>query len=285
MKKIHFVLMGVFALVVVAMEALFVVHQTQQAIVLQFGDPKEVVQDPGLHIKKPFVQNVVYFDRRTLDLDPPEFEILLTDKKRIRVDTYARYRIIDPLVFFQRVQNEYTFRDRFGKIVNSSVRDVLAKSSLIDVLSEQRDDIMAKIDVAVGSLGKSFGVEVVDVRIGRTELPPDTRQAVFSRMQAERDRQARELRAEGAEQGARIRAQADKEKTLILADAKQTADISRGEGEAKRTQILAKAHNQDPKFYEFYRTLQAYEDTLADEDTRLILSPDNAFFKIFKKGQ
>ena len=285
MKNKLFVLgIVVVVLVIAGANALFTVHQTKQAIVLQFGEAKRVIKEPGLAVKIPVIQETVFYDNRVLDLDPPSFEVLLTDKKRIIIDAYARYQIIDPLQFFRRVRTEATLRDRFGKIINSSLRRVIATVPLRDVLSEKRDDIMAEIQQVVAGPAESFGIKIVDVRIGRTELPTQTRQSVFSRMRTEREREARELRAEGGEEAQKIRAQADLERTVLIADAERQAQIMRGEGEGGRNLILGKAYGQDPEFFDFYKSLAEYQKNLVDSDTTMVLSPDSEFFRFFGSG-
>lgn len=282
MKNKLFVLgIVVVVLGIVAANALFTVQQTKQAIVLQFGEAKRVIKDPGLAFKIPVVQNVIFYDNRILDLDPPSFEVLLTDKKRIIVDAYARYRIVDPLAFFRRVTTEAILRDRFGKIINSSLRRVIATVSLRDLLSEKRNDIMGTIQAVVSESATSFGVEIVDIRIGRTELPTQTRQSVFDRMRTEREREARELRAEGGEEARKIRAKADLEKTVIIAEAERQAEILRGEGEGGRNKILGKAYGKDPAFFDFYKSLAEYRKNLVDTGTTMVLSPDSEFFRFF----
>lgn len=274
-------LVVVLAGLLVLVNSVFTVHQTRYAIVLQFGEAKRVVKEPGLAFKIPMVQNVVFYDNRTLDLDPPPFEVLLTDKKWVVIDAYARYRILDPLQFFRRVKTEAILRDRFGRIINSSLRRVIATVPLRDVLSDKRDDIMGEIQKAVTVQAESFGIKVVDLRIGRTEYPGKTRESVFDRMRTERQREARELRAEGNEEAQKIRAQADLEKTLLLADAERTSQILRGQGEGGRNRILGKAFGQDPEFFDFYKSLAEYEKHLVDSDTTMVLSPDSEFFRYF----
>ena len=274
----------VIALGLLATSSLFVVHQTQQAIVLQFGEPKKVVEKPGLAFKIPIIQNVIFYDNRVLDLDPPSFEVLLTDKKRIIIDAYARYRIIKPLEFYQRVKTDAVLRDRFGRIINSSLRRVIARVPLGDVLSDKRDNIMADIQQAVTTQAETFGIKIVDLRIGRTEYPPKTRQSVFDRMRTERQREARELRAEGGEEARGIRARADLEKTILIADAERKAQILKGEGEAGRNTILGKAFSRDPQFFDFYKSLEEYRKNLVDSDTTMVLSPDSEFFRFFDSG-
>jgi membrane protease subunit HflC len=284
MMKNKLLVLGVVVVVagIVAMSSLFTVHQTKQAIVLQFGEAKRVIMEPGLAFKIPLVQNVVFYDNRVLDLDPPSFEVLLTDKKRIIIDAYSRYRIVDPLAFFRRVGTEEILRDRFGKIINSSLRRVIATVSLRDLLSEKRNDIMATIQAVVSESAASFGVEIVDIRIGRTELPTQTRQSVFDRMRTEREREARELRAEGGEEARKIRAKADLEKTVLLAEAERLAQIMRGEGEGGRNRILGEAYGKDPAFFDFYKSLAEYRKNLVDTGTTMVLSPDSEFFRFFE---
>jgi membrane protease subunit HflC len=271
----------VILLGVVVSSAAFTVHQTSQAIVLQFGNPKQAYRDPGLHWKLPFIQNVLYYDRRVLNLDPPVESIILSDQKRILVDAFARYRIKDPLLFFQRVKTEAGVRQRLGSIVNASLRGVLGNATLASVLSEERDEIMRKIQTSVNRDADRFGIEIVDVRIGRADFPDQISQAVYGRMKSERDREAAEFRAQGFEQSQRIRAGADREATVILAEAKREAEIARGAGEATRTRVLNDAFGQDPDFFSFYRSMQAYEAALTSESTFMVLSPDSEFFDHF----
>ncbi|MEE2934115.1 MAG: protease modulator HflC [Pseudomonadota bacterium] len=283
MKSKKPVIFGVFALVtlVVISQTFFTVHETQQAIVLQFGDPRAVKDKPGLHWKVPFVQNVTFYEKRTLDLDPPPFEVLLTDKKRINVDAFARYRIVNALEFFKTVQNEIGARDRLAALVNPALRAVIARVSLKEVLSAKRTDLMEQIQKDIEADALRFGIKIVDIRIGRTDLPEQTSQAVFNRMRTERERQAREARAEGKEIAQKIRAQADKERTVILANAERDAQIQRGQGEAGRNNILGEAYGRDPQFFAFYKSLEQYQKALIGNDTTMVLSPDSEFFRFF----
>lgn len=283
-KAVLFSVFG-FVLLVLANSSLFVVNQVQQAIILQFGAPKRVVQEPGLHMKLPFIQELIFYDKRLLDLDPPEDEYLLEDKKRINVNAYVRYRIADPLKFYRTLRTEYNLRNTLGKNVNASLRRVLGNVNLVDLLSEKRIAIMGEVLDSVRTKGADFGLEVVDVRIGRTDLPPQTSQAVYSRMRTEREREAREARAEGAELAQKIRANADKERTIIIAEAKRQSEILRGEGEADQVRILGEAYAQDSDFFDFYRTLKQYEESLQNTtgETKMILSPDSEFFRFFKQ--
>ena len=286
MKQTTLIILGVVLVIagLTAVQSVYTVRETEQAIVMQFGKPIRVVTKPGLAYKLPFIQNIEIYDDRILDLDPAEVQILLTDKKRINVDAYARYRIIDPLKFFQAARTEAVLRDRFGKIINSAIRQEIAKNSLGDLLSEKRLSIMQDIQAKVGHQAPTFGIDIIDVRIGRTDLPPDTSQAVYNRMRTEREREARELRAEGAEEAQKIRARADREQIVILAEAQRTSEILRGEGEAKRNLILGEAFGKDPEFFDFYKSLAEYEENLVDSETTMVLTPESEFFRFFRSS-
>jgi membrane protease subunit HflC len=272
---------AVAALVLLLFSSLFTVHQASQALVLQFGNPVRVVQEPGLNVKLPFVQQVEYFDKRVLDFDAPSVELVLGDQKRLVVDAFARYRITDPLRFRQAAGSEIAFRGRLEPIVFSSLRSVLGEVSLFTVLSEDRTALMEKIESEANRALSRFGVEVVDVRIKRADLPAENSQAIFRRMQTEREREAKELRAQGAEIGQRIRARADRERRVLIADAQRQSEILRGEGDAEAIAIFADAYGQDPQFFDFYRSLQAYRTALGDGATSFVLSPDSPFFRYF----
>lgn len=260
--------------------AMFTVRQDQQALILQFGNPIRVVQDPGLKFKVPFIQNVEYYDRRILDLDPPVQSVILADQKRVNVDSFARYRIVDPLRFRQRAQTDSRFRQIFGGRLNSAVRAEIGKILLGDMLTEKRAEVMAIITETLKQQAPEFGTEVVDVRIGRTDLPQETAQAVYGRMQSDRQAFAAELRAQGEEQSLRIRSKADRDKAVIIAEAQQRAEIIRGQGDAERTMILNEAYGKDPEFFDFYRSLDALNVAI-DEGTSMVLSPDSELFKFF----
>ena len=281
MNKRALVIAGVVAAVLlfVLLNAIFTVRQTEQALILQFGNPVGVERDPGLKFKVPFIQNVEFFDRRILDLDPPVQEVLLSDQKRINVDAFARYRIVDPLRFRQRAQTDANFRQIFGSRINSVLRTEIARVSLADLLSDQRDELMDRIADQMRAQAPEFGVEVVDLRIGRTDLPEATSQAVFNRMRSARVAQAAQLRAEGEQQKARIQAEADRERTVILAEATRQAQILKGQGDAERTVALNQAFSQDPAFFDFYRSLEAY--SALGNGTTLVLSPTSDFFRYF----
>jgi membrane protease subunit HflC len=261
--------------------ATFKVDQTEQAIVLRVGQIQDVIRDPGLYFKMPFVDEVVPYDKRILDLDPAPVKQLLTDQKTIEVDAYARYRIIDPLVFFQRVRNYRTLQDRFSKVVRAAVQRVIANVNLNGLLSDRRDDIMDQIRAEVQRQGQSFGIEIVDVRIGRTDLPAEISHNVYNRMSTDQQRKAKETRALGQEQAKIIVAKADRERTVLLAEAKRQSEILRGEGEGKRHEILGEAYGRDPEFFDFYKSMQAYEASLSGDSTTMVLTPDSDFFRFF----
>ena len=261
--------------------AVYTVDQAEQAIVLRFGKVEKTVREPGLYFKMPFADEIVFYDKRILDLDPAPVKQLLTDQKTIEVDAYARYRITDPLVFFQRVQNQRTLNDRFSKVVRAAVQRVIANASLGELLSEKRIDIMAQIRTEVERQGSTFGIDIVDVRIGRTDLPPEISQNVYSRMSTDQERKARETRALGQEQAKIIRAKADRERTVLIADAERQAEILRGEGEARRVTILADAYGRDTDFFDFYKSMQEYRKSLGGNSTTMVLSPDSDFFRFF----
>jgi membrane protease subunit HflC len=268
------------AVIVVGMSAFFTVSQTQQALLLQFGEMRgEPIKDPGLHVKLPFFQNVLYFDNRVLEVDPPAQEVILADQKRVDVDAYARFRIVDPLRFYQTVTNEFGARGRLSAIINSSMRRVLGSTSLASVLSAERERIMADILHEVSDQAKGFGIEIVDVRLRRADLPEQTSQAIYNRMKSERDREAKEARGQGQEQALEIRARADREKVVLLAEAAREAQIARGEGDANAIKIYADAFGKDPQFFAFYRSMQAYANALGNGDTTMVLSPDMDFLR------
>lgn len=267
--------------VLVLLSALFTVHQTQQALVLQFGDPKRVVTEPGLHVKLPFIQNAIYIDRRVLDHDAPAREVILGDQKRLVVDSFARYRIVDPLRFYQSVGSEELLRGQIAPILDASLRKVLGEVPLFTVLSEDRVSLMNRIKNQANEEVDQYGIEILDVRIRRADLPPENSQAIYRRMQTEREREAKELRAQGAELAARIRARADRERRVLIAEAQREAQIIRGEGDGQAVEIFAQAFGQDVDFFTFYRSMQAYRESLGDANTSFVLSPDSEFFRYF----
>ena len=261
--------------------AFFIVNETKQALVLQFGDPRKVVTKPGLQFKIPFIQDAVFLDSRLLNLDPQPEEMILSDQKRIIVDSFARYNIVDPLKFFQTVRNETTFSDRFGRIINASVRGVIAQYSLTSLLSEERNKIMNEIERAVKVNEDSFGVKIVDIRIGRTDLTEQVSNNVYQRMRSEREKEANLLRAEGEELSKEIVASADRQQTVILAEAERTSSILRGEGDAAKNRILGDAYGRDQEFFDFLRTMQACKDTFGDTEMSMVIAPGEVCEKFF----
>ena len=279
MKKIILPLVGVVA--VVAFFSIFIVKEVNQAIVLQFGDPKKIITKPGLNFKLPFIQNVVFLDKRILNLDAPPEEVIASDQKRLIVDAFARIQIVDPLKFYISVGNERVARSRLSTIINSRIRSVLGTQRLQTLLSEDRTKQMSLIQEGVNNEAEKFGIKIVDVRIKRADLPQANSNAIFARMQTEREREAKEFRAKGAEMAVTITSTADKEVTVILANAEKKSEIMKGEGDGQRNKIFAQAFGQDPQFFAFYRAMQAYEKALIGGETSLILSPDSEFFKFF----
>lgn len=273
------VIAGVVALILLT-GSLFTVQQTQQALVLRLGNPKRVIVEPGLQVKIPVMESVYFYDKRILDLDPAGQDMSLIDQRRINVDAFARYRITDPLKFYQTVRSEAAFRDRFGNILNGSVRDALGRADLADVLGAKRKQVMDEITEAVRRRAPEFGIEVVEVRIGRTDLTADTTQATFNRMRSDRMAEAADFRGRGQEQKSRIEADADRERTIILAEAEKESQTLRGEGEAESRKILNAAQGRDAEFYGFFRAMEAYRASLG-EGTTMVLSPDSEFFRYF----
>ena len=281
MKAGKILLVIIIAIGVLAFFSIFFVKEINQAIVLQFGDPKRIITTPGLQFKIPFVQNVVFLDRRILSLDPAPEEVIASDQKRLIVDAFARFKIVDPLKFYISVGNERVARSRLATIINSRLRSVLGKQSLATLLSKDRAKQMALIQEGVNTEAEKFGIEIIDVRIKRADLPQANSEAIFRRMQTEREREAKEFRARGAEMAVTITSTADKEVTVILANADKQSEIMKGEGDGLRNKIFADAFGQDPDFFAFYRAMQAYETALIGGETSLIMSPDNEFFKFF----
>jgi membrane protease subunit HflC len=262
--------------------ALFTVNEMQQAVVLQFGAKVRIIQTPGLKLKLPFIQNVVMIDRRVLDAEDPQPEqVILSDQKRLDVNAYARYRVADPYMFYQSVGNEVVAEQRLSSLVNSALRRVLGNVTLLAVLSQERTKIMSDIKAQVNDEAKGFGIEIVDVRILRADLPEETSQSIFARMRSEREREAAEARAQGQEQSQQIRSRADRERTVILADAQRDAQKARGEGDNQALRIISDATSPDPQFYAFYRSLEAYRNAIHSDDTTLVLSPTGDFFQYF----
>jgi len=286
-----------FVSVLLLLNSAFIVEQNEQALVLQLGKPERVEKNPGLKFKVPFIQNVEYYDKRLLDFDAESKEVIASDQKRLIVDAFVRYRITDPLRFKQAVADERTMRSRLNSILESSLRQALGNVPLSAVISGKRSELMqeirhlvneqamgAKIEGAGEDTTGGFGIEVVDVRIKRADLPLSNSEGIYKRMQTERTKEANQFRAQGAEDAQKIRSQADMERTVLLADARKKAEILRGEGDGIATKIFAESFGQDQDFFQFYRSLQAYRKTLSLKDTTLVMSPDNEFLKYMEKG-
>ncbi len=265
----------------VTLSAAFVIDQREQGLVLQFGEPKRVIQNAGLFFKLPFIQQVVRFDKRLLDYDNVPEEVIASDQKRLVVDAFARYHIVDPLKFYQTVGTELALRPRLGSVINSTLRQVLGTVPLQEVVSEKRSDLMLQIRDIVRTEAAGFGIKVEDVRIKRADLPEANSEAIYRRMQTERQQEAAELRAKGAEQAQKIRAEANRQKVVIVAEAERDSQILRGAGEGEMNRIFADAFGRDPEFFSFYRSMQAYQEALTGDDTTMVLSPDSDFFRYF----
>ena len=283
-KTLKILLPALALLGFLAYSSLFTVNEIQKAIVLQFGDPKRVIQKAGLNVKIPFIQNVVLLDKRILNLDTPSEEIIAKDQKRLIVDAFARFMIKDPLKFYISVGNERVARSRLSTIINSRIRGVLGQEELATLVSKERARLMDKITQDVNTEASQFGIEILDVRIKRADLPQANSEAIYKRMQTERLREAKEFRAQGAEIAQTIRSTADKDVTIILAEANKNSEILKGEGDGKRNKIFANAFGKDPEFFSFYRAMQSYEKSLIGGETSLILSPDSEFFRFFGKS-
>lgn len=273
------VLFGLLA--VAAFLTLFTVHQTQQALVLEFGKPKRLVTQAGLNYKIPFIQTVSFFDKRLLDLDSTPQEVIAADQKRLVVDAFARWRIVDPLLFYQTVSDERIARQQLGAFLEAALRRVLGASSFEAVVRDERNELMQRITDQVNNESKGLGINVVDVRIKRADLPEANSLAIYRRMQTERQREAAEIRAQGEEASRRIRANADRQVTVLKAEATGESERIRGTGDAEKNAVFAAAFGKDPDFFAFYRSMQAYQDALQSDDTRLLLSPDSQFFQYF----
>ena len=284
MKIPKLLLPAVVVVGVIVFQSLFIVKEINQAIVLQFGDPKKIITNAGLNFKLPFIQNVVFLDKRILNLDNYPQEVIAADQKRLIVDAIARFKIVDPLKFYISVGNERVARSRLSTIINSRIRGVLGTQELATLLSTDRTKQMAIIQNDVNTEAKTLGIQIVDVRIKRADLPQANSEAIYKRMQTEREREAKEFRAQGAEIAQKIRSTADKDVTVLLAEANKKSEIMKGEGDGLRNKIFADAFGRDPQFFGFYRAMQAYEKALIGGETSLILSPDSEFFKYFGKS-
>jgi len=268
---------------VLAYLSFFIVSQNEQALVLEFGKPKRTVDKPGLQWKIPVVQTVVYYDKRILDLDTAPQEVTASDQKRIVVDAFTRYRITDPLRFYQALNNTRAANQTLERIVNDRVRSVLSGATTTQIINTNRAELMEKIQEEVNRETQALGITVVDVRLSRVELPRETTEAVFRRMKTDREREAADLRAQGTQLAQSIRSRADRDVQIILGEANRKADQQRGEGEAEKTRIMAEAYKRDPEFSSFYRSMLAYEESFRQGDTRMVLSPDSPFFRYFNQ--
>ncbi len=273
------------AVLIVGSSALFTIQETEQGIVLQFGDPKQVVTEPGLHFKVPFIQNVVIYDKRVLEFENPQQEVIASDQKRLVIDAFAFYRITNPLEFYQAVGTEEVARARLSNLLNASMRQLIGTVPLVDVISGERERLMEDIRIRINREAQQFGVAVIDVRIKRADLPEENSQAIYQRMQTEREREAREIRAQGEEQSLRIRAEADRTRTVLISEARRQSEILRGEGDGEAVRIFADAYGQDVDFFTFYRTMQAYREALNADDTTIIMSPDGDFLQFLNNVQ
>ena len=272
---------AVVVILMLALSCFYTVKQTEQALLLQFNAPREIVTEPGLHTKIPWAQSVVYIDKRLLNLDAPSEEVIAQDKKRLVVDAFARWRILDPLRFYQSLYDLDTAQIRLTSILSSNVRRVLGSQNFAAVLSAKRAELMRDIRDNMNQEAKNFGIKVVDVRIRHADLPPENSKAIYDRMTQERKREANEYRAEGEEVSQRIRARAERETTVLVAEATRESSILRGEGDAEKTKTLGEAFSQDPDFFAFYRSMQAYQEALPGENTTMVLSPNSEFFRYF----
>jgi modulator of FtsH protease HflC len=271
----------VLVALVIAYGSLFTVHQTEQALVVRLGEPIRAVTEPGLNLKIPLLDSVIYIDKRILDLENPSQEVIAFDQKRLVVDAFARYRVKEPLKFYQTIGVIAGANARMSTLLNSALRRVLGEATTTDIVRDRRAALMAMVRDQLESEAQSFGISVVDVRIRRANLPQQNSQAVYQRMQTERQRQAAEFRAQGSQHSQEIRARADRDVTVLIAEAQSKGEQTRGEGDAERNRIYAEAYGRDRDFFAFYRSMQAYENGLHASDTRMLLSPDSSFFRYF----
>jgi len=275
------ILVLAFAALIIVYSSLFEVYQTQQALVVRLGQVVRVVDEPGLNFKLPFIDNVILIDKRILDLEAPAQEVIASDQKRLVVDAFARYRIRDALRFFQTLGSKTAADSQLAILLNSALRRVLGEATFIQVVRDERAELMARIRDLINKEAENYGIAVVDARIRRADLPEQNSQAVYQRMQTARQREAAEYRAQGQQQAQEIRSRADREVTVLVAEATQKSEQLRGEGDAMRNKVFADAFNQDPDFFAFYRSMQAYEAGLKAGDTRMLLKPDSNFFRYF----
>jgi membrane protease subunit HflC len=278
-RTLIFAGVGAIVALLILAQAFFTVSETEQAIVLQFGAVKRIDQTAGLKFKVPLIQDVVIYEKRLLDIESPPQEVILSDQRRLVVDAYAVYQIVDPLKFYQAVRTDEGARLRLTSSMNATLRDVLGGTTVTTMLSKDREGVMQAIRTKVNDAAAPLGISVADVRISRANFPESISQSIYGQMNSERQREAAQFRAEGSEQAQQIKAKADREKTVILAEAKRQADIAHGEGDARATEIYADAFGRDPEFYAFYRSLDAYKKTLGGDDTQYVLSPNSDFLR------
>lgn len=283
-NRLTVLVIGIFLLAMLALSSVFRVQETQQALVIEFGEPKTTVTTAGLHFKLPW-QSVVTLDRRILPLDLAQKEVITADQKRVIVDAFARFRIENPLLLYQAVSNEAGAADRLETVVNSVLRRVMGSVPFSAMLSEDRTKLLVAIRTAANEQAKGLGIHVIDVRIKRADLPEANSEAIFKRMRAEREREAREARATGAELAQGIRSRADRERTVLISTAQRDAQVIRGKGDGEAARVFTQAVSRDPDFFAFYRSMQAYRESMAPEDTTLVLSPDSEFFRFFNSLQ
>jgi len=284
-KNIKRYLIILTVLAIILQGSLFTVDQRQQVLILQFGEPIRVINTPGIKFKLPFIQNNIFFEKRIIDLSLPEQEVIASDQKRLIINAYTKFQITDPLKFYTTVGSSFGLSNKLSGILDSSLRQVIGEVNLNELLTENRGDIMKKIKEAVGNSSKIFGINIIDVRIMRADLPKENSDAIYARMQTEREKEAREIRAKGAEEADKIRAEANKQRTIILAEAKKNADIVRGNGESQANKIYASSLGKDPEFADFYRSMSAYKVALGNNNTKMIISQDNNFFKYFNNSK
>lgn len=281
MNKKHptILLFAILIAVIFAFNIFFIVEQTEQAVIFQFGEPVRVIKNPGLNVKFPLIQNVLKFDIRLQEINTGDKEVIASDQKRLIINAFVKYKIVDPVLYYTTVNNENGFKNKFSTILDSSLRQVIGEIPLNDLLSDKRSSVMEKIQDVVDNKSSKFGVEIIDVRITKSDLPEANSAAIYKRMQTDREREAKEIRAEGDEMAQKIRANADKERIIIISEAKKKAQKIMGEGDASANRIYAKSYSKDPDFFEFYRTMQAYKNSLKNENTKIIITKNNDFLK------
>lgn len=283
--KFKILLIAIAVIVFVAFNSLFILDERKQALIVQLGEVVDVRQEPGLQIKLPFFQNVIDYDNRLLDIRMQSQEVIAFDRKRLIVDAFAKYKIIDPLKYYQAVRDDRGLQNKFGPVLESSIREEIGRVNLIDLLSDKRTEVMKAIKQRANTVAGNYGIDILDVRIMRTDLPQENSLAIYERMKAQHEKEARQTRAEGVEEATKIKANADKQKRVILAESEKQSQILRGQGDGKASKIFADAYNKDAKFYEFYRTMQAYRNSIKGKETKLILSSDSEFMKFFESSK